>query len=175
MAFRSLQDLLIHELQDLHSVEQQLTEALPKMAKNAAHPELRAAFEDHLGETKGHLEQVGRLLESMDAKPGKVKCVAMAGIIKEGEETLKEDAPEAIKDAAIIGAAQRVEHYEIAVYGTVRAMAETIGESEVALALDKILAQEHAADERLTELSETINKQAQAEAAAASPGERRKR
>lgn len=175
MALKSLQDLLVHELQDLYSVEQQLTEALPKMVKSSANPELKAAFEDHLEETKMHLEQVGRLLETLDSKPGKVKCVAMAGIIKEGEETLKEDAPEAIKDAAIIGAAQRVEHYEIAVYGTVRAMAETLGEAEVAQALDKILEQEHGADEKLTELSEMINKKAQVEGGAVGGDARRKR
>jgi ferritin-like metal-binding protein YciE len=160
MKLNSLPDLLIHELQDLCSAEQQLTEALPKMAKAAKNPMLKQAFESHLKETLQQLEQVQSLLDSLDATPGRHKCAAMAGIIKEGEDILKADGEDSVKDAAIISAAQRVEHYEIAGYGTARTLAATLGHENVARTLERILEQEHAADEKLSEISSQVNEMA---------------
>lgn len=161
MKLKSMRDLLIHELQDLHSAEAQLTDALPRMAKFARNPDLKAAIETHLEETKAQLDRVAGLLDTLEAKPGKAKqCIAMAGIIKEGEELMKEKGEDAILDAALIGAAQRVEHYEIAAYGTARAFAELIGETEAEEVLSEILDEESATDEKLSEIAENVNREA---------------
>ena len=119
MGLNDLRNALVHELKDLHSAETQLTKALPKMAKKATASELKTAFEDHLEETKGQLERIKQALELMEETTGRQKCEAMAGLIEEGEELLKEDATDEVRDALLIAAAQKVEHYEIASYGTV--------------------------------------------------------
>jgi ferritin-like metal-binding protein YciE len=119
MKLESLRDLLVEQLQDLHDAENRITKALPKMAKAATSPELKAAFEKHLRETKGHVTRLEQAFETLGEKAKKKTCQAVKGLIEEGEETIKEDAEPEVKDAALIAAAQRVEHYEMAGYGTV--------------------------------------------------------
>lgn len=150
-----LQDLFIHELKDLYSAEQQLIEALPKMAEAASTPELRQAFETHLELTREHAGRIEQIFEGFDNKPGGVKCKGMEGLIKEGDEAIKEDAPAAVKDAALIAAAQRVEHYEIAGYGTARTFAEHLGDNNAARLLQQTLDEEGQADKLLTRLAES--------------------
>ena len=123
MEMDSLKQLYLEELKDLYSAENQLVKALPKMAKAAASEELRAGFEEHLEQTKGHVQRLEQIFEMLDESPKGKKCKGMEGLIEEGSEIMKEDFEDALLDAALIGAAQRVEHYEIAAYGTVRAFA----------------------------------------------------
>jgi ferritin-like metal-binding protein YciE len=153
-------DLLVEELKDLYSAENQLTKALPKMAKAAASDELREAFETHLEETQEHiarLEKIGKQLgESMKGK----KCKAMEGLIEEGKEIMEEDAEPALMDLALIGAAQKVEHYEIAGYGTARTLAEVSGENDVAEILQETLDEEGKTDKLLTEIAMELNLEA---------------
>jgi ferritin-like metal-binding protein YciE len=155
-------DLLVEELKDLYSAENQLIKALPKMAKAAASDELREAFETHLGETEEHaarLEKIGKKLsESMKGK----KCKAMEGLIEEGKEVMGEDAEPALLDLALIGAAQKVEHYEIAGYGTARTLAELAGETDVAEILQETLDEEGKTDKLLTEIAMELNLEAAA-------------
>lgn len=158
MSLQTLQDLFIHEIKDLYSAEKQLTEALPKMAEAASNPQLKQAFADHLRETTSQLERVHQLLHVFKVNPGSTKCDAMEGLITEGDEVIKEKAPASVKDAALIAAAQRVEHYEIAGYGTACAFAETLGHTEAAKVLDQILNEESAANEKLNGLAiKTVN------------------
>ena len=158
MKLESLRDLLVEQLQDLYDAEHRITKALPKMAKAAASPELKAAFEKHLKETEGQIERLDQAFGLLGEKPKKKTCKAMQGLIEEGAETIKEDAEPEVKDAALIAAAQRVEHYEMAGYGTVRAYAKLLKESAVVKLLEETLAEEEATDEALTELAEsTIN------------------
>jgi ferritin-like metal-binding protein YciE len=153
-------DLLVEELKDLYSAENQLTKALPKMAKAADSDELREAFETHLQETQGHvarLEKVGKKLgESMKGK----KCKAMEGLIEEGKEIIEEDAEPQLLDLALIGAAQKVEHYEIAGYGNARTLAEIAGETEVAKILQQTLDEEGKTDKLLTDIAMELNLEA---------------
>jgi ferritin-like metal-binding protein YciE len=154
MKIPSLEKLLEEELKDLFSAENQLVKALPKMAKAASAEGLREAFANHLEETKGHvkrLEQVGRQLE---IKLTGKKCKAMEGLLEEGKEILEADGPDGVLDAAMIGAAQRVEHYEISGYGTARTLAEFLGHTEAARLLQQTLDEESAADELLTQIAE---------------------
>jgi ferritin-like metal-binding protein YciE len=153
----SLRELYIDELRDLYSAETQLVKALPKMAKAASTAELQQAFEDHLRQTTGHVTRLEQIFEELGEKPTGKKCVGMEGLVKEGSELISEDYPEPVLDAGIIGAAQRVEHYEIAAYGTVRTFAELLGESEQASLLEETLNEEKEADEKLTEIAETVN------------------
>lgn len=153
MSMKTLKDLYIHELKDLYSAEKQLTEALPKMAEAATAEDLRQAFQSHLEETREQLERVHGLLKNLGENPGNTTCEAMQGLIEEGEEIIKEDASSEVKDAALIAAAQRVEHYEMAGYGTARAFAETLGESEAAAVLDGILQEESSANSKLNSLA----------------------
>jgi ferritin-like metal-binding protein YciE len=157
----TLNELLVEELKDLYSAETQITKALPKMAKAASHKELKAAFQEHLEETKAQIERLERVMELLEATPKGKKCKAMEGLIEEGEEKLELKAEPAIKDAALIGAAQKIEHYEIAGYGTARTFAEILGQNEVAELLQATLDEESATDEKLTELAETINEEAE--------------
>ena len=158
MKLETLRDLLVEQLQDLYDAEKRITKALPKMAKAATSTELKAAFEKHLGETEGQVERLEKAFEAMGEKPKTKTCKAMQGLIAEGEETIKEDAEAEVKDAALIAAAQRVEHYEMAAYGTVSAYAKLLNEKTVLKLLQETLAEEKATDEALTELAEsTIN------------------
>jgi ferritin-like metal-binding protein YciE len=154
MKMKTLEDLFIHEIQDLYSAEEQIVEALPKMAKAAASSDLRKAFQQHLEVSKTHLERVEQILSGLSEKPGK-KCKGMEGLLKEGEEVLKEDSDAAVKDAALIAAAQRVEHYEMAGYGAARTHALQLEYSEMAEVLQQTLNEEGAADKKLTELAES--------------------
>jgi ferritin-like metal-binding protein YciE len=156
----SLKELYIDELRDLYSAEKQLTKALPKMAKTASSDELRQGFEDHLEQTKGHVERLDEIFSQLGAKATGKKCMGMEGLVKEGAEIMGEDFSEDVMDAALIFAAQRVEHYEIAAYGTVIAYANLLGESEQAELLQETLAEEKETDQKLTQLSEQINVQA---------------
>jgi ferritin-like metal-binding protein YciE len=158
---QTLHDLLIEELKDLYNAETQLTKALPKMAKAASHEELKAAFEEHLEQTKNQISRLERVMELLGANPKGKKCKAMEGLLEEGAEKIEMEAEASVKDAALIGAAQKVEHYEIAGYGTVRTFAEVLGEDEVAKLLQKTLDEESETDERLTEIAETINEEAE--------------
>jgi len=160
----TLEELLVHEIKDIFSAENQLLKALPKMAKAATHPDLKAAFNKHLEETKGHVERLELVAKELDATPRGVSCKAMKGLIEEGEETIQEEAAPHIKDLALIAAAQKVEHYEISAYGSARALAKVIGNSEVEKMLDATLNEESATDDALTGLAETIMPLAQEEA-----------
>jgi ferritin-like metal-binding protein YciE len=153
----SLRELYIDELRDLYNAETQLVKALPKMAKAASNQELRQAFEEHLRQTSGHVTRLEQIFEELGEKPSGKKCIAMEGLVKEGSELISEDYPEPVLDAGIIGAAQRVEHYEIAAYGTVRSFAEVLGESEQASLLEETLNEEKEADETLSQISERVN------------------
>lgn len=154
MKMKTLNDLLVHELKDLYSAENQLVKALPKMIKAATSPDLREALENHLRETE---EQVTRLDESfteLEVPAARVpKCRAMEGLIEEGQKLLEEDLEPEVRDAAIISAAQRVEHYEIAGYGCARTFAGQLGLSAVARRLQETLEEEAAADEKLTQIA----------------------
>lgn len=161
MKLETLQDLLVHELKDLYSAENQLVKALPKMARAATNEELKAGFEEHLEETKNHITRLEEIASSFDWKLGGHRCKAMEGLIEEGGELISEDAADVVRDAGLIGAAQRVEHYEIAGYGTARALAECLGYGEVVRLLNETLDEERAADEKLTDLAlTTINVEA---------------
>jgi ferritin-like metal-binding protein YciE len=153
MSMKTLQDLFVHELKDLYSAEKQLTAALPKMAKAASTPELKEAFNAHLQETQHQLERVHGILQELGENPGRKKCAAMEGLIEEGSHIIKEKADPAVKDAALIAAAQRVEHYEISGYGTARAFAESLGHKEAAKILDEILDEESSANEKLNAIA----------------------
>jgi len=163
MPNNGLRELYLDELRDLYSAENQLVKALPKMAKAVNSDELRDGFEEHLEQTKGHVERLEQIFEVMDESPKGKKCAGMEGLIKEGSEVMEEDFEGAVLDAALIGAAQRVENYEIAGYGTVIAFAEQLGESEHVSLLKESLEEEKETNEKLTSLSEDINAQANSE------------
>ncbi len=150
-----LEDVLIEELKDLYNAENQLVKALPKMAKAATNTNLKEAFESHLAETIEHVERLERIGEILGASLNGKTCKAMQGLVSEGEEAMQEEASNpTLIDALLIGAAQRVEHYEIAAYGTARAMAEALEMSEIANLLQETLDEEAESDEKLTEISE---------------------
>jgi ferritin-like metal-binding protein YciE len=157
MKVESLRDLYVEQLRDLYNAEQQLIKALPKMAKGSSSEELRAAFEDHLGQTKQHAQRIETIFEQMGEKVSGKKCKAMEGLVKEGGEVLEEDMENGIKDAAIIAAAQRVEHYEIAGYGCVHAYATRLGEDNAASLLAQTLDEEKKADVLLNGIAEQLN------------------
>ncbi len=155
MRLDSLHDLFIHELRDIYSAEKQLTKALPKMAKAAHSAKLRKGFETHLRETEGQIERLETIFSDLDVSSRGPKCAAMAGLVEEGSETIKQDADPDVKDAALIAAAQRVEHYEIAVYGTLCTFAKLLGETKAGKLLYESLQEESATDEKLTALAES--------------------
>ena len=157
MALESLNDLFVEQLRDLYDAENQLIKALPKMAEGANSVELRQGFEEHLEQTKEHAQRIETIFEQLGQKAKAKKCKGMEGLIKEGSEALEEDMSEDVKDAAIIAAAQRVEHYEIAAYGTVRTFANLLGETEAATLLEQTLEEEKETDDKLTQLAEGIN------------------
>src|SRR6188472_2533565 len=162
MKLESLQDLFVSELKDLYSAENQLLKAIPKMAKAATSKELRAGFEKHLKQTEGHVDRLTTIFEALDASPKGKKCKAMEGLIEEGSEVIEEDMDPDVKDAALIAAAQRVEHYEIAGYGCVRTYAQLLGHSKAAKLLQQTLDEEGDTDKALTKLAESITVEAEA-------------
>jgi ferritin-like metal-binding protein YciE len=161
MEMESLKDLFIDELKDLYSAENQILKALPKMNKNTTSKELKSGFEQHLKETQVHVERLEKIFAELDESPRGKKCKGMEGVIADGKELMEEDAEAEVMDAGLIGAAQHVEHYEIAGYGCVRTYAELMGETEFANLLQKTLDEEKATDEKLTQLAENINVQAE--------------
>src|SRR5205823_5816345 len=160
MANDAMRELYVAELRDLYNAETQLVKALPKMAKASSNDELREGFEEHLRQTSEHVSRLEQIFEMLEEKPTGKKCLGMEGLVKEGAETMKEDYEDAVLDAAIIGAAQKVEHYEISGYGTVRTLAELLGEDEHVTLLEQTLEEEKQTDEKLTQLAETINSEA---------------
>lgn len=165
MPNEGLREVYVDSLKDLYSAESQLVKALPKLAKAASSDELRQGFEEHLEQTKGHVQRLEQIFEGLGESPKGKKCVGMEGLIKEGGEVMGEGFEGAMMDAALIGAAQRVEHYEIAAYGTASEFAKTLGESEHASLLDQTLEEEKKTDEKLTEIAKTVNSQANEEMA----------
>ena len=156
-----LHQLFLDELADLYSAEQQLTKALPKMIKAAHSDQLKSAIEEHLKETEGHVDRLAEVFLSLDEKPKRKTCAAMKGLIEEASELLREQKGKSSLDAAIIAAAQKVEHYEIASYGTVRTWAQQMGHEDAITLLSATLDEEKTADEKLTEIAEaTANEEA---------------
>lgn len=163
MAMDSLRALLAHELQDLYSAEQQLVEALPKMEEGATDPDLKHAIRDHLKQTRGHVDRLDNAFGALSISASSEVCRGMQGLIEEGSKMLKEKGDAAVRDAGIISAAQRIEHYEIAGYGSARTFAQKLGETGVAELLQKTLDEESETDERLTQLAKSkINAEAMA-------------
>jgi len=162
MGLESMQDLYLHELKDIHNAEKQILQALPKMAKAATHEQLRSAFEEHQRVTEEQVRRLETIFDDLGQKPGGVKCKGMEGLIEEGEEILSEEADPDVRDAALIAAAQRVEHYEIAAYGTARTYARQLGFDKHAELLQKTLDEEGETDQKLTKLAESrINRDAE--------------
>jgi ferritin-like metal-binding protein YciE len=151
-----LEELLIEELRDIYNAENQIIKALPKMAKAASSPELRRAFERHLEETRRQVERLDTIGETLDIKLTGKKCAGMEGLIDEGKEIMQEDLEEPALDAGLIGAAQKVEHYEIAAYGTARTHASMLGMNKVAKLLQQTLDEEAKTDKLLTQLAESV-------------------
>ena len=165
MKLDSLKKLYIDQLKDLYSAENQLTEALPKMAKAATSAALQRAFRDHLRETESQIQRIETIFEDLDYSPRGPKCKAMAGLIEESEELINEKGDPDVIDAGLIAAAQRVEHYEIAGYGTVHKYATMLQDKEAAKLLQQTLDEEYGADKKLGELADEINVEAMAEEA----------
>jgi ferritin-like metal-binding protein YciE len=160
----ALQKLLMHELCDLYDAEQQIVKALPKLIQNATSPELKEALQEHLDVTQKQVQRLDDAFTALGEKREQQKCKGMAGLIAEGDDLLEEDFEDSTKDAGIIGAAQRVEHYEIAAYGTARTLAQTLGNNEVADLLEETLDEEKEADHLLTQIAESsINTEAASE------------
>ena len=157
MSVSTIEELFIDELKDLYSAEKQITKSLPKMAKAATTPELKSAFETHLKETQGQIERLDRVFEILGKSPRGKTCNGMKGVLEEGAEVLEETEKGSIRDAALISAAQRVEHYEMAGYGCVREYAKLLGQKEIAQLLDETLAEEKAADSKLGQVAKQVN------------------
>ena len=164
MSINSLQDLFVEQLHDLYDAENQLIKALPKLAEAASSEELKSGIEEHLQQTKEHAQRLESIFERLGEKSKGEKCKGMEGLIKEGSEIIEEDMAEGTKDAAIIAAAQKVEHYEIASYGTARTYANLLGQEESAELLEQTLEEEKETDQKLTSLAEEINVEASEEA-----------
>ena len=158
-----LKELYVEELKDIYNAETQLVKALPKMAKASRSEELRLGFEEHLEQTKGHVKRLEQIFSALGEKPAGKKCKGMEGLIAEGQEMMNDDFEDEALDAGLISAAQRVEHYEIAAYGTVRTYANILGEDEAASLLEETLEEEKETDQKLTQLAEQINVQAAGE------------
>ena len=154
MEMQSLQDLMVEELKDLYNAENQLVKALPRMAKKASNDQLRQAFETHLKETQGHVDRLEQVFEALGEKAKGKKCHAMQGLVEEAKEMMSEDMADDVMDAALIAAAQKVEHYEIASYGTVRTYAQLLGNKEAARLLQQTLDEEGKTDKLLSQLAE---------------------
>lgn len=162
MKLENLDDLFIEQLKDLYSAEKQLTKALPKMAEKAHAPELKEAFQMHLGQTNEHVSRLEEVFKSLNHNPESHTCKAMEGLIAEGEEMMNKDAKEAVLDAGLIAAAQKVEHYEIASYGTACTYAKQLGHNAALNLLKATLGEEKNTDEKLTMIAESrVNKQAE--------------
>ena len=162
MDLDSLRDLFVDELRDLYDAENQITDALPKLIEKAENPQLKSALQEHLEVTRGQIQRLDRIFERLQEKPTGETCKGMKGLIKEGDDMATRDGSRSVIDAAIISSAQRVEHYEMAGYGTVRTYAELLGEREMANLLQHTLDEEKQADQTLNNIAKTINVQARA-------------
>jgi ferritin-like metal-binding protein YciE len=162
MEKNALKVLYIDELRDIYNAENQLVKALPKMAKASTSDDLRVGFEEHLEQTKGHVQRLEQIFAELDEKPTGKKCKGMEGLVQEGKEMIDEQEGEVL-DAGLISAAQRVEHYEIAAYGCVRTYANLLGETDAAELLNQTLEEEKETDKKLTSLAEKINVEASAQ------------
>jgi ferritin-like metal-binding protein YciE len=163
MSVESLEKLLVHELKDLYSAEKQILQALPKMAKAATSPELKKAFQTHERQTQEQVKRIEKIFDDgLEGSPAGKKCKGMEGLIEEGKEILQEEMPDLVRDAALIGAAQKVEHYEMAAYGTAREMAERLGLKSAARLLQQTLDEEGETDKLLTAIAQRVNPQAEA-------------
>jgi ferritin-like metal-binding protein YciE len=160
MSVKTINELLLDELKDLYSAEKQITKALPKMAKAAASQDLKSAFENHLEETQGHVDRLDKIFETLGKSPRGKTCHGMQGLLEEGSEKISESEKGPVRDAGLISAAQRVEHYEMAGYGSVREFASILGQNEIASLLEKTLEEEKAADEKLSGIAKKVNPQA---------------
>jgi ferritin-like metal-binding protein YciE len=156
MRLENLQDLYVEQIEDLYSAEQQLIKALPQMAKAATNPHLKNAFINHLEQTKDHVQRLQGVFSALELKPKNKTCKAMEGLIEEGDEMIREDGNYEVKDAGLIACAQRIEHYEIAAYGTARTFANTLGYHEAARLLQLTLNEEGEADKLLTLIATTV-------------------
>ncbi len=159
MSVDSMEKLFVDELRDLYSAETQIAKALPKLVKAASSGELRAAFEHHLRETVGHVERLEQIFEMIGEKPKGETCEGIKGILEEGEKTMKDAREGPVRDEALISGAQRVEHYEMAAYGTVRTYAERMGQQQMVQLLQQTLEEEKAADQKLTQVSNAVHQQ----------------
>jgi ferritin-like metal-binding protein YciE len=157
MEHQALKELYIDELKDIYNAENQLVKALPKMARAANSEELRTGFEEHLKQTRGHVQRLEQIFKELGEKPSGKKCKGMEGLVAEGQEMMGEDFEDDVMDAALISAAQRVEHYEIAAYGTVRTYAELLGEDTAMQLLEQTLEEEKETDQKLTDMASEIN------------------
>lgn len=162
MKIETLRELLIDELQDLHSAEQQITKALPKIIKASHNLALKQAFEHHLEETKNHVTRLEQIFKRINESPKGKTCEAMKGLLKEGDERISDGGEAEVLDAGIIAAAQRVEHYEIAAYGSARTYAELLGDHQAVRLLSETLEEEKAADNKLTQVARRVNVEAKA-------------
>ncbi len=161
MKLNTMEDLFLGELRDLYHAEKQLVKALPKMAKAATNPDLRAGFEQHLAETENHVSRLELVFGQLDQKPKAETCEAMKGLVEEGKEIIEAKGEDEVRDAALIAAAQKVEHYEIASYGCLITWAKQLGYKRAVILLSQTLEEEKATDEKLTELAEsTVNAEA---------------
>jgi ferritin-like metal-binding protein YciE len=160
MSVKTINELLLDELKDLYSAEKQITKALPKMAKAAASQDLKSAFENHLEETQGHVDRLDKIFETLGKSPRGKTCHGMQGLLEEGSEMISESEKGPVRDAGLISAAQRVEHYEMAGYGSVREFASILGQNEIASLLEETLEEEKAADEKLSGIAKKVNPQA---------------
>lgn len=161
LKLETLEDLFIHDLQDLYSAEKMIIDALPKMINGASSPQLKESFQNHLEQTRQQASRLESVFEMLDIEPEAPGCEGMEGIIKEGEKILSAEGSPSVKDAALIGAAQKVEHYEISGYGTARTYAQTLGFNDIAQMLQTTLKQESHTDELLTQIAEhSINREA---------------
>ncbi|MEI6350097.1 MAG: ferritin-like domain-containing protein [Verrucomicrobiota bacterium] len=154
LKINSLRDVYTQQLRDLYNAETQLVDALPKMAEAATSADLRAAFEQHLQQTKGHASRLERIFDTLGERPGGETCEAMKGLIAEGKDYIDAEGDPDSRDAGLIGAAQKVEHYEIAAYGTLRALARRLGETTSAELLQQTLDEEGETDKKLTSIAE---------------------
>lgn len=165
MAVKTMEELFIHELSDIHSAERQMTKALPRLAKAASARELSAAFETHLAETEGQVERLDQVADVLGIRIKRIKCAAMEGLVEEGKDVIDQVKEGPLRDAALIGGAQKAEHYEIAAYGTLRALARQLGYDKAVPLLEATLEEEKATDEKLTMLAEGGGNQRAAQAA----------
>lgn len=160
MSVDTIEKLFVDELKDLYSAENQITKALPKLAKASSSDKLRTAFESHLEETKEQIDRLEQIFKILEVSPKGKTCAGMKGLLEEGSEVLEETEEGAIRDAAMISAAQRVEHYEMAGYGSVRTYAQLLGKDKIVTLLEKTLEEEKTADSKLTKIAKSVNGEA---------------